>query len=157
MKSSILIAMAVYTYLRLIVDHHGTTPLLALRQKEVDFCISLLRERVRTETVWRSETQDRTPLSLLCGDLGPEMLCWRDGGGSRPPGQMRVGGWRHQCGITLVPGNAACYAGILGSSLVSFVDTVAQHTRDMGCLVCLLLCDPPPPPFPGNCHDQVPL
>ncbi|PNJ56339.1 INTS3 isoform 1 [Pongo abelii] len=47
LKSSILIAMAVYTYLRLIVDHHGTAQLQALRQKEVDFCISLLRERVR--------------------------------------------------------------------------------------------------------------
>ena len=49
LKSSILIAMAVYTYLRLIVDHHGTAQLQALRQKEVDFCISLLRERVRTK------------------------------------------------------------------------------------------------------------
>lgn len=48
LKSSILIAMTVYTYLRLIVDHHGTAQLQALRQKEVDFCISLLRERVRT-------------------------------------------------------------------------------------------------------------
>lgn len=83
MKSSILIAMAVYTYLRLIVDHHGTAQLQALRQKEVDFCISLLRERVRTKTVWGSETQDGTPLSVLCGDLGSEVLCWRDGGGSR--------------------------------------------------------------------------
>lgn len=46
LKSSHLIAMAVYTYLRLIVDHHGTPQLQALRQKEVDFCISLLRERV---------------------------------------------------------------------------------------------------------------
>lgn len=45
MKSSILIAMSVYTYLRLIVDHHGTQQLLALRQKEVDFCMMLLRER----------------------------------------------------------------------------------------------------------------
>ncbi|XP_034523464.1 integrator complex subunit 3 isoform X3 [Ailuropoda melanoleuca] len=45
LKSSILIAMAVYTYLRLIVDHHGTAQLQALRQKEVDFCMSLLRER----------------------------------------------------------------------------------------------------------------
>ncbi|XP_059121741.1 integrator complex subunit 3 [Peromyscus eremicus] len=45
LKSSILIAMAVYTYLRLIVDHHGTAQLQTLRQKEVDFCISLLRER----------------------------------------------------------------------------------------------------------------
>lgn len=51
LKSSILIAMAVYTYLRLIVDHHGTAQLQALRQKEVDFCMSLLRERVRMKTV----------------------------------------------------------------------------------------------------------
>lgn len=41
-----LIAMSVYTYLRLIVDH-GTQNLLTLRQKEVDFCISMLREKVR--------------------------------------------------------------------------------------------------------------
>ncbi|CAJ0952713.1 unnamed protein product [Ranitomeya imitator] len=45
MKSSLLIAMSVYTYLRLIVDHHGTPQLLTLRQKEVDFCTMLLRER----------------------------------------------------------------------------------------------------------------
>lgn len=41
-----LIAMSVYTYLRLIVDH-GTPNLLPLRQKEVDFCTSLIREKVR--------------------------------------------------------------------------------------------------------------
>lgn len=41
-----LIAMSVYTYLRLIVDH-GAPNLLPLRQKEVDFCISMLREKVR--------------------------------------------------------------------------------------------------------------
>lgn len=45
LKSGMLIAMAVYTYLRLIVDH-GTPSLLPLRQKEVDFCISMLREKV---------------------------------------------------------------------------------------------------------------
>uniref|UniRef100_A0A8D2J5E3 Integrator complex subunit 3 n=1 Tax=Varanus komodoensis TaxID=61221 RepID=A0A8D2J5E3_VARKO len=45
LKSAMLIAMSVYTYLRLIVDHHGSPPLQALRQKEVDFCISLLRDR----------------------------------------------------------------------------------------------------------------
>ncbi|XP_048881493.1 integrator complex subunit 3 isoform X1 [Brienomyrus brachyistius] len=44
-KSGMLIAMSVYTYLRLIVDHHGSPTLLALRQKEVDFCIGLLREK----------------------------------------------------------------------------------------------------------------
>ncbi|XP_061905249.1 integrator complex subunit 3 isoform X2 [Entelurus aequoreus] len=43
-KSGMLIAMSVYTYLRLIVDH-GTASLLPLRQKEVDFCISLLRDK----------------------------------------------------------------------------------------------------------------
>ncbi|KAJ8398495.1 hypothetical protein AAFF_G00427500 [Aldrovandia affinis] len=41
LKSGMLIAMCVYTYLRLIVDHHGTPLLLSLRQKEVDFCIGL--------------------------------------------------------------------------------------------------------------------
>uniref|UniRef100_A0AAZ3QMN8 Integrator complex subunit 3 n=2 Tax=Oncorhynchus TaxID=8016 RepID=A0AAZ3QMN8_ONCTS len=44
LKSGMLIAMSVYTYLRLIVDH-GTPALLVLRQKEVDFCIGLLREK----------------------------------------------------------------------------------------------------------------
>ncbi|XP_053190786.1 integrator complex subunit 3 [Scomber japonicus] len=44
LKSGMLIAMSVYTYLRLIVDH-GTPNLLILRQKEVDYCISMLREK----------------------------------------------------------------------------------------------------------------
>jgi len=46
LKSGMLVAMSVYTYLRLIVDHGGPT-LLILRQKEVDYCISMLREKVR--------------------------------------------------------------------------------------------------------------
>uniref|UniRef100_H3A5Q1 Integrator complex subunit 3 n=1 Tax=Latimeria chalumnae TaxID=7897 RepID=H3A5Q1_LATCH len=45
MKSGILISMTVYTYLRLIVDHRGSAQLLSLQEKEVEFCISLLRER----------------------------------------------------------------------------------------------------------------
>lgn len=45
LKSGMLIAMSVYTYLRLIVDH-GTPNLLPLRQKEVDFCTSMIREKV---------------------------------------------------------------------------------------------------------------
>ncbi|XP_060550262.1 integrator complex subunit 3 [Pantherophis guttatus] len=45
LKNALLIAMSVYTYLRLIVDHHGSPSLQALRQKEVDFCVSLLRDR----------------------------------------------------------------------------------------------------------------
>ncbi|KAJ7307288.1 hypothetical protein JRQ81_009293, partial [Phrynocephalus forsythii] len=45
LKSAMLIAMSVYTYLRLIVDHHGAPLLQALRQKEVDFCVSLLRDK----------------------------------------------------------------------------------------------------------------
>lgn len=48
LKSGMLIAMSVYTYLRLIVDH-GAPTLLPLRQKEVDFCISMLREKVMEE------------------------------------------------------------------------------------------------------------
>lgn len=46
LKSGMLIAMSVYTYLRLIVDH-GTPNLQPLRQKEVDFCTSMIREKVR--------------------------------------------------------------------------------------------------------------
>lgn len=46
LKSGMLVAMSVYTYLRLMVDH-GQTNLLPLRQREVDFCVGLLRERVR--------------------------------------------------------------------------------------------------------------
>lgn len=43
-KFPFLIASVVYTYLRLIEDHHG--PLLAtLRQKEVTFIVTILRER----------------------------------------------------------------------------------------------------------------
>ncbi|XP_067832119.1 integrator complex subunit 3 [Heptranchias perlo] len=45
LKSNMLIAMIIYTYLRLIVDHHGTPQLQSLRQKEVDFCMILLREK----------------------------------------------------------------------------------------------------------------
>ncbi|KAG8191408.1 hypothetical protein JTE90_010584 [Oedothorax gibbosus] len=43
-KFSVLVATIVYTYLRLIVDHIGPKHAV-LRQKEVDFCISLLREK----------------------------------------------------------------------------------------------------------------
>lgn len=43
-KNSLLVATAVYTYLRLIVDHFNPN-LKDLRQKEVDFTISLLREK----------------------------------------------------------------------------------------------------------------
>ncbi|KAK5884175.1 hypothetical protein CesoFtcFv8_020430 [Champsocephalus esox] len=44
LKNGMLIAMSVYTYLRLIVDH-GAPNLLILRQKEVDYCISMLRDK----------------------------------------------------------------------------------------------------------------
>ena len=40
-----MLPIALYTYLRVIVDHGGAN-FAALRQKEVDFCISLLREKV---------------------------------------------------------------------------------------------------------------
>ena len=40
-----LLALALYSYLRVIVDHGG--PIFAqLRQREVDFCVSLMRQRV---------------------------------------------------------------------------------------------------------------
>lgn len=63
--------MAVYTYLRLIVDHHGTAQLQALRQKEVDFCISLLRERVSivgdTRDSWEKPPGSPGSLRLRAG------------------------------------------------------------------------------------------
>ncbi|XP_074594263.1 integrator complex subunit 3 [Brevipalpus obovatus] len=43
-KHSLLIAISVYTYLRLIVDH-GNINLSNIRQKEIVLCISLLREK----------------------------------------------------------------------------------------------------------------
>ncbi|XP_075922994.1 integrator complex subunit 3 isoform X3 [Petromyzon marinus] len=45
LKNSLLVSMTVYTFLRIIVDHNGSPALTTLRQKEVDFCITLLRER----------------------------------------------------------------------------------------------------------------
>ncbi|XP_013787418.1 integrator complex subunit 3-like [Limulus polyphemus] len=43
-KFPLLVAAVVYTYIRLIVDH-GSQMMSNLRRKEVDFCISLLREK----------------------------------------------------------------------------------------------------------------
>lgn len=43
-KNQFLVASVVYTYLRLIVDHVNPQ-FNSLRQKEVDFCVSLLRDR----------------------------------------------------------------------------------------------------------------
>jgi len=44
-KCPLLLALALYTYLRVIVDHGG--PIFAqLRQREVNFCVSLMRQRV---------------------------------------------------------------------------------------------------------------
>ncbi|XP_054715725.1 integrator complex subunit 3-like [Uloborus diversus] len=43
-KFSVLVATIVYTYLRLIVDHIGPK-FSTLKQREVDFCVSLLREK----------------------------------------------------------------------------------------------------------------
>lgn len=44
-KFPVLMAMVLYTYLRVIEDH--ASPMFAnLRQKEVDFCIQLLRGKV---------------------------------------------------------------------------------------------------------------
>ena len=81
LKSSILIAMAVYTYLRLIVDHHGTAQLQTLRQKEVDFCISLLRERVRDQDKQYEEVMPRCGVRVAFMLLGQRYLV-RGAGGS---------------------------------------------------------------------------
>lgn len=88
-RHSILLATVVYTFLRLIVDHYSPlyTP---LRQREVDFCIGLLRERfteclmigrdlVRLlqdvarlpefEALWRDITHNPTVLSPTFGGI----------------------------------------------------------------------------------------
>lgn len=44
-KNPILLATAVYTYLRLLEDHEAA-PFKNLRQMEIEFCSSLLREKV---------------------------------------------------------------------------------------------------------------
>lgn len=44
-KNPILLATAVYTYLRLLEDHEAA-PFKNLRQMEIEFCSSLLKERV---------------------------------------------------------------------------------------------------------------
>lgn len=97
LKSSLLVAMAVYTYLRLIVDHHGTAQLQALRQKEVGFCTALLRERVSEHggglapgrgtpgSVWR-----RGWLRAACASTA--LRCTRREGGSRRGTAMLPGG-----------------------------------------------------------------
>lgn len=44
-----LLSTVVYTYLRVIVDHNGQV-FVNLRQKEVELCISILREKVQKTT-----------------------------------------------------------------------------------------------------------
>eukprot|EP00058_Branchiostoma_floridae_P022599 XP_002608089.1 hypothetical protein BRAFLDRAFT_126263 [Branchiostoma floridae] len=43
-KHPVLVSISVYTYLRLVEDHGGQG-LAGIRQKEVDFCVTLLREK----------------------------------------------------------------------------------------------------------------
>ncbi|XP_072304491.1 integrator complex subunit 3 [Eucyclogobius newberryi] len=83
LKSGMLIAMAVYTYLRLIVDH-GAPNLLLLRQKEVDFCICMIREKfmeclvIGRDLVRLLQNVARIPeMDLLWRDLlhSPQTLC----------------------------------------------------------------------------------
>ncbi|KAG9355287.1 hypothetical protein JZ751_000125 [Albula glossodonta] len=75
LKSGMLIAMSVYTYLRLIVDHHGTPPLQALRQKEVDFCIGMLREKFMDCCIIGRDLllTSRTSRKFLACRLTPDM------------------------------------------------------------------------------------
>lgn len=81
-KSGMLIAMSVYTFLRLIVDH-GAPNLLTLRQKEVDYCISMLREKVCGCGSGRGSSR---PLSDLCLTSDPAVHGVPDGRpGSGPP------------------------------------------------------------------------
>ncbi|XP_068423201.1 integrator complex subunit 3 isoform X1 [Clinocottus analis] len=74
LKSGMLIAMSVYTYLRLIVDH-GAPNLLILRQKEVDYCISMLREKfIECQVIGRDLVRLMQNVARI-----PEMeLVWKD-------------------------------------------------------------------------------
>ncbi|XP_068589359.1 integrator complex subunit 3 [Cebidichthys violaceus] len=74
LKSGMLIAMSVYTYLRLIVDH-GAPNLLILRQKEVDYCISMLREKfMECQIIGRDLVRLMQNVARI-----PEMeLVWKD-------------------------------------------------------------------------------
>jgi len=54
-----LLPIALYTFLRVIVDH-GNRMFLNLRQREVEFCISLLREKVTMTRSWATFSHDIT-------------------------------------------------------------------------------------------------
>jgi len=49
----------VYTYIRVIEDHEGPR-FKALRQMEVEFCVSLIRENVRCPTFNLEKSNKRT-------------------------------------------------------------------------------------------------
>ncbi|XP_064619103.1 integrator complex subunit 3-like [Lineus longissimus] len=93
-KHSAVMAMAVYTYLRLILDH-GNPTLSALRQREVEFCTLCMREKfpecmligrdlVRLlqyvaripefESIWRDMLQNPTNLSPTFTGIAQLML-----------------------------------------------------------------------------------
>lgn len=63
--------MVVYTYLRLTMDHTSHM-LINLRKREVDLCVSLLREKVRLIIV------DHTPhmvINLWKGNIPSVCVC----------------------------------------------------------------------------------
>jgi len=63
-KCPALLALALYSYLRVIVDHGG--PIFAqLRQREVDFCVSLMRQRVNIMRVVQHGLVDITVPAVL--------------------------------------------------------------------------------------------
>ena len=45
-RNPMLLATAVYTFLRLLEDHEAA-PLKNLQQMEIEFCVALLREKVK--------------------------------------------------------------------------------------------------------------
>ena len=72
-KHPILLALGLYTYLRIIVDH-GAAVFATLRQREVEFCVSLMREKVcnllfyallRCLSIWISLDNTTTTTTLL--------------------------------------------------------------------------------------------
>ena len=80
-KYTPLLTMVLYSYLRIIVDHNNPQ-FTTLRQKEVDFCIGLLREKVNLScwkfsfsvisVLWKMPKA----LAQVCRDHNQH--CWTD-------------------------------------------------------------------------------
>lgn len=110
-KLPVLVATSVYTYLRIIVDHlcSRDAQIKELRQKEIDFCVSLLRERfIDCMTIGRDlvrllQNVARVPeIELIWKDIqkNPTVLCPTFTGGVTQLMQTRTSRRFLQCRLT---------------------------------------------------------